>query len=50
MRYIKEGPTLFFIPSRHPAAMNIFIPIPPGETQVSLLHHQLTEKLKPLQY
>ena len=36
--------------SFHPAAMNIFIPILPGETQVSLVHHQLMDKLEPLQY
>ena len=35
-------PPLFFTPSRHPAAMSIFIPIPPDETHVALAHHHIS--------
>ena len=31
-------PPKFFIPSRHPATMKIFIPIPPYQTHVALAH------------
>ena len=45
MTFQSRIPTLFFFPSRHPAAMNIFIPISPSETQVSLVQHQLMDML-----